>query len=209
MLDSHPSDPEKGMARTVVERAVSLGADPCRGGTWLRWLIVVFAMSLLTSCAGTSSQRGPAPAPPGPPVPADGSHPVQRLKRDVERLISIRFDDIEALEQQLDTHLGRPGADGRASVRKARGGTLAGVALKDVELHGAPDHPEQARLLLRFGATDLLMDDVPWPAAILHPPHPDAPDGHAYGSLEIQGAAVILGLGPDQTHLSYISIRKR
>jgi len=199
------------MTRTVRERAESLDTHHCRrGGTRLqRWLIVVIAVSILTSCAGTSSQRGSTPAQSDPPVPADGGHSVQRLKRDVDRLISIRFDDIDALEQQLGTQLGPPGSDGRANVRKAHGGAIAGVALQEVELHSAGDNPEHARLLLKLGAPDLLMEGAPWPAAVLYPPHPDAPDANAYWSFEIQGAAVILGLGPDQRRLSYISISKR
>ncbi len=49
---------------------------------------------------------------------------MERFKNDIERLISVRFDDVDALNEQLHTHLGEPTRQGLRDERIAERGML-------------------------------------------------------------------------------------
>ncbi|WP_282244043.1 hypothetical protein [Stenotrophomonas sp. PS02300] len=134
---------------------------------------------------------------------------MDRLRHDVDQLIETPFDDIAAVDALLGSQLGPVGSDDQLNVRKADAGAIAGISLRSIELRSARDDPRHATLLMSVEPSALMMTDAPWPAAVLYPPRPDAPDSNAYWSLQTGGATVIVGLGPDQVHVSYVSISKR
>lgn len=134
---------------------------------------------------------------------------MERLKHDVDQLISTGFDDVEALDRQFGSRLGPVRQEGQLNVRHTHGGEIAGIALASIELRSAQDDPKHATLLLDVAPSGLIMEDAPWPDAVLFPPRPDAPDSTAYWSLRMGDTSVVFGLAPDQIHVRYISISKR
>lgn len=196
--------------RTSEQITSSLGLCRSTRRTTGRWCVIAMtATALIVGCANSTleSQAGMAKA--SPPIESKSENTMDRLKRDVDRLLSTPFDDVQALNVHLQAQLGPVQPHGQTDVRKAQGGTLAGIALKDIELRSAQDDPGHATLLLDLGSSELALQDPPWPAAVLYPPRPDAPDSNAYWSIQMGGASVIIGLAPDQTHVRYISIGKR
>lgn len=134
---------------------------------------------------------------------------MERLKHDVDHLAGIQFQDIAALNAGLSTRLSPIRLRDEVSVRTGEGGSLAGIALRSVELRSAQDDPSHATLVLEFPSSSLVFEDAPWPDAVLYPPRPDAPDSSAYWLLKTDSTTLVFGLARDQKHLSYISISKR
>lgn len=134
---------------------------------------------------------------------------MERIKQNVDRLADTGFDDIAAINAQLHAQLSPAQPRDGFDVRVSDSGALGGMPISGIELRSATDDASRATLLLRFAAPGVPLDDAPWPNAVLYPPRPDAADSTAYWSVDkANGTQVILGLSPDQTRLTYLTIRK-
>lgn len=134
---------------------------------------------------------------------------MERIKEGVDRLADTGFDDIAAVNAQLHAHLGPAQPGDGFDVRVSDSGSLGGIPVSGIELRSATDDASHATLQLRFPAPGVRLSDVPWPNAVLYPPRPDAADSTAYWSVDTANdTQVILGLSPDQTRLTHITIRK-
>ncbi|WP_373401915.1 hypothetical protein, partial [Klebsiella pneumoniae] len=75
---------------------------------------LAIAVPALVLAACTSA----APPPPSDylnqkqPVESGSQTGMERFKNDIERLTKLRFDDVDALNEQLHTHLGEPTRQG-------------------------------------------------------------------------------------------------
>jgi len=134
---------------------------------------------------------------------------MERIKQSVDRLAGTGFDDIAAVNAQLHAQLGPAQPRDGFDVRLSDSGVLGGIQVSDIELRSATDDASHATLLLRFPAPGVPIEEVPWPNAVLYPPRPDAADSTAYWSVDVaKDTQVILGLSPDQTRLTQMTIRK-
>lgn len=134
---------------------------------------------------------------------------MERIKQSVDRLADTRFDDIAAVNAQLHAQLGAAQPKDGFDVRVSDSGVLGDIPVSGIELRSATDDASHATLLLRFPAPGVPLADVPWPNAVLYPPRPDAVDSTAYWSVDAANdTQVILGLSPDQTRLTHVTIRK-
>ncbi|AWH26939.1 hypothetical protein [Stenotrophomonas sp. YAU14D1_LEIMI4_1] len=121
-------------------------------------------------------------------------------------MASTRFGDVDALETQLQTRLGPITRQGRRYERTADGGTLGGLALRNISLRSAADDPRHANLSFEFAAPGIVLRQVAWDGAVMHPPHPDAPGSRAHWNAQLGDATVVLGLDTDDATLVYVSI---
>ncbi|MGH8036720.1 MAG: hypothetical protein ACREPD_03170 [Stenotrophomonas sp.] len=172
-------------------------------------LMSITAFALIAGCANGWQLGNGGSAAASLAIESRSESVMDRLKQDVDRLLNTRFDDVEALDRQLGSQLGPVRQEGQFNVRHAQGGNIAGAALEGMELRSAQDDPSHATLVLELAPSGLAMEDAPWPAAVLYPPRPDAPESTAHWSLQVGNASVVFGLAPDQVHVRYISISKR
>ncbi|WP_371183218.1 hypothetical protein [Xanthomonas sacchari] len=134
---------------------------------------------------------------------------MERIKRVVDRLVDTRFDDIAAINAQLQTSLGAVQTGDGFDVRTSVSGSLGGIPVSDIELRSAKDDASHVTLLLRFPLPGVPLESAPWPNATLYPPRPDAVDSAAYWSVDAApDTRVILGLSADEKHLIQMTIRK-
>lgn len=134
---------------------------------------------------------------------------MERFKNDIERLSSVRFDDVDALSKQLHTHLGEPTRQELMHERTAERGVLGDLELRNIKLRSAADDPAHARLIFEVAPPSIALDEIIWEDATIDPPHPDAPDSRASWSARVNGAKVVLGLAADNVTLTYVSISQR
>lgn len=199
------------MTRRTIGEALSsparAGATRTRG---LRAGLLSFtAFALIAGCSSSSLESSKGSLTANPPTQPRSENAMERLRHDVDRLITTRFDDVEALDRQIGSRLGPVRKEGQLNVRHAHDGSIAGIALENIELRSAQDDPGHATLVLEVAPSGLVMEDAPWPTAVLYPPRPDAPDSTAHWSLQVDDTSVVFGLAPDQVHVRYISISKR
>ncbi|QDL26408.1 hypothetical protein [Stenotrophomonas maltophilia] len=134
---------------------------------------------------------------------------MERFKNDIERLISVRFDDVDALNEQLHTHLGAPTRQGLRDERIAERGMLGDLEVRNIKLRSAADDPAHANLIFEVAPPSIALEEVSWEGSIVNPPHPDASGSRPYWSAQVNGAEVVLGLAADNVTLTYVSIRQR
>ncbi|MEN5285840.1 hypothetical protein ABE494_07790 [Stenotrophomonas lactitubi] len=134
---------------------------------------------------------------------------MERFKNDIERLISVRFDDVDALNEQLHTHLGEPTRQGLRDERIAERGMLGDLEVRNIKLRSAADDPAHANLIFEVALPSIALEEIIWEDSIVNPPHPDAPGSRPYWSAQVNGAKVVLGLAADNVTLTYVSIRQR
>lgn len=134
---------------------------------------------------------------------------MERFKNDIERLISVRFDDVDALNEQLHTHLGEPTRQGLRDERIAERGMLGDLEVRNIKLRSAADSTAHANLIFEVAPPSIALEDVNWEDPIVNPPHPDASGSRPYWSGQVNGAEVVLGLAADNVTLTYVSIRQR
>ena len=131
---------------------------------------------------------------------------MERFKNDIERLISVRFDDVDALNEQLHTHLGEPIRQGLRDERIAERGMVGHLEIRNITLRSAPDDPAHAKLAFDVAAPSIALEEIIWEDSTIYPPHPDAPGSRPYWSAQVNGAEVVLGLAPDNVTLTRVVI---
>ena len=134
---------------------------------------------------------------------------MERFKNDIERLASVRFDDVDALNEQLHTHLGAPTRQGLRDERTAERGRLGDLEVRNITLRSPADDPTHATLIFEVAPPSIALDEIIWEDSTIEPPHPDAPDSRPYWSAQVNGAEVILGLAPDNVTLTRVLISHR
>lgn len=192
-------------------------AEKCRASSEGRSLVNLRAAScprlsliapalLLAACSSAPASAPSAPFHHRASFEARSGSTTDAFKRDIERLASTRFGDVDALETQLQTRLGPITRQGRRYERTADGGTLGGLALRNISLRSAADDPRHANLSFEFAAPGIVLRQVAWDGAVMHPPHPDAPGSRAHWNAQLGDATVVLGLDTDDATLVYVSI---
>lgn len=134
---------------------------------------------------------------------------MERFKNDIERLSSVRFDDVDALSKQLHTRLGEPTRQGLRNERTAERGLLGDLEVRNITLRSDADNPALARLTFDVAPPSIALDEIIWEDSTIYPPHPDAPGSRAYWSAPVNGAKVVLELAPDQKTLTHVLISQR
>ncbi len=197
---------------TWVERCASSSPGGRRGRpsqAACRCLTLAIAALVLSAC---SSGRPPTPSHhlnQGQSVKSGSETGMERFKNDIERLSSVRFDDVDALSKQLHTHLGEPTRQELMHERTAERGVLGDLELRNIKLRSAADDPAHARLIFEVAPPSIALDEIIWEDSTIDPPHPDAPDSRASWSAQVNGAKVVLGLAADNVTLTYVSISQR
>lgn len=195
-----------------VEKSASSSKGELRGRPWIAvcgYLTTVIAALVLPACSSG--------APPTPSYHLDQRQSVksgsdigmERFKNDIERLISVRFDDVDALNEQLHTHLGAPTRQGLRDERIAERGMLGDLEVRNIKLRSAADDPAHANLIFEVAPPSIALEEVSWEGSIVNPPHPDASGSRPYWSAQVNGAEVVLGLAADNVTLTYVSTRQR
>ena len=131
---------------------------------------------------------------------------MERFKNDIERLTSVRFDDVDSLNKQLHTHLGETTRQDLMDERIAERGMLGGLEVRNIKLRSAADDPAHANLIFEVAPPGISLEEIIWEDSIVNPPHPDAPGSRPYWSAQVNGAKVVLGLAADNVTLTYVSI---
>ncbi|QII27402.1 hypothetical protein G6052_01100 [Stenotrophomonas maltophilia] len=134
---------------------------------------------------------------------------MERFKNDIERLASVRFDDVDALNEQLHTHLGAPTRQGLRDERTAERGRLGDLEVRNITLRSDVDNPALAKLTFDVAPPSIALEEIIWEDSTIEPPHPDAPDSRAYWSAQVNGVKVMLQLAPDQKTLTHVLISQR
>lgn len=143
------------------------------------------------------------------PVESGSETGMERFKNDIERLTKVRFDDVDALNEQLHTHLGEPNRQGLRDERTAERGMLGGLEIKNITLRSPADDPTHATLVFEVAPPSIALGEIIWEESAMYPPHPDAPDSRPYWSAQVNSAKVVLGLSLDHKTLTYVSISQR
>ena len=134
---------------------------------------------------------------------------MERFKNDIERLSSVRFDDVDALNKQLHTHLGEPTRQDVMDERIAEHGMLGDLEVRNIRLRSAADDPALANLIFEIAPPSIALEEIIWENSTKHPSRPDAPGSRPYWSAQVNDAKVVLGLDADNVTLTYISISQR
>ncbi|WP_188248765.1 hypothetical protein [Stenotrophomonas maltophilia] len=172
---------------------------------------LAIAVPALVLAACTSA----APPPPSDylnqkqPVESGSQTGMERFKNDIERLTKLRFDDVDALNEQLHTHLGEPTRQGLRDERTAERGMLGGLGIQNITLRSPADDPTHATLIFEVTPPSIALEEIIWEESAMYPPHPDAPDSRPYWSAQVNSAKVVLGLSLDHKTLTYVSISQR
>ena len=87
---------------------------------------------------------------------------MERFKNSIERLSNVRFGDIDALNEQLHTHLGKPARQGLRDKRTAERGMLGGLEVRNITLRSAVDNPAQAKLTFDVAPPSVALKEVIW-----------------------------------------------
>nr|WP_312250089.1 hypothetical protein [Stenotrophomonas geniculata] len=195
-----------------VEKCASLSQGGLRRRLWIaarRRLVIAIPALVLTACSSA--------APPTPsdhlnqrqPVESGSEIGMERFKNDIERLSSVRFGDVDALNEQLHTHLGKPTRQGPRDERTAERGMLGGLEVRNITLRSAVDDPAQAKLTFDVAPPSVALKEVIWEGTAQYPPRPDAPDSRPYWTAPVNGAEVVLTLAPDNATLTHVLISQR
>lgn len=174
-----------------------------------RWLSLTASTMLVAACSSAPASAPSAPLNHRASVEARSGSTTDAFKRDIERLASTRLGDVDALQTQLQTHLGPATRQGLRYERTAEGGTLGGLALRNISLRSAADDPGHANLSFELAPPSIVLHDFAWEGAVMHPPHPDAPGSRPYWNVQLGNASVVLGLDTDNATLVYVSISQR
>ena len=134
---------------------------------------------------------------------------MERFKNDIERLASVRFDDVDALNEQLHTHLGAPTRQGLRDERVAERGRLGDLEVRNITLRSPADDPTHATLIFEVAPPSIALEEIIWENSAIEPPHPDAPGSRPYWSAQVNSAKVVLGLSLDYKTLAFVSISQR
>lgn len=134
---------------------------------------------------------------------------MERFKNSIERLSNVRFGDIDALNEQLHTHLGEPTRQGLRDERTAERGMLGGLGIQNITLRSPADDPTHATLIFEVTPPSIALEEIIWEESAMYPPHPDAPDSRPYWSAQVNSVKVVLGLSLDHKTLTYVSISQR
>ena len=134
---------------------------------------------------------------------------MERFKNDIERLSSVRFDDVDALSELLHTRLGEPARQDLMDERIAERGMLGDLEVRNIRLRSAADNPALANLIFDIAPPSIALEEMIWENSTKHPPRPDAPGSRPYWTAQVNDAQVVLGLAADNVTLTYISIRQR
>jgi len=86
---------------------------------------------------------------------------------------------------------------------------LGGLELRNISLRSAADDPGHGNLSFEFAPPSMVLREVAWERAVMHPAHPDAPGSRPYWSVQFGDATVVLGLDSDSATLVYASISQR
>lgn len=195
-----------------VEKCASSSKDGLRRRPWVagyRCLTITIAALVLSAC---SSGARPTPSHhlnQRQSVKSGSEIGMERFKNDIERLASVRFDDVDALNEQLHTHLGAPTRQGLRDERTAERGMLGGLEVRNITLRSVPDNPAHAKLTFDVAPPSILLQEIIWEDSTLSPPHPDAPGSRPYWSAQVNGAEVFLTLAPDNVTLTRVLISSR
>ncbi|MCU1003745.1 hypothetical protein JAK59_01585 [Stenotrophomonas maltophilia] len=195
-----------------VEKCASSSERELRRHLWIavrRRLAIAVPALVLAACTSAA-----------PPPPSDhvnqrqaiksGSEAgMERFKNSIERLSNVRFGDIDALNEQLHTHFGKPTRQGLRDERTAERGMLGGLEVRNISLRSAVDNPAQAKLTFDVAPPSVALKEVIWEGTAQYPPRPDAPDSRPYWTAPVNGAEVVLTLAPDNATLTHVLISQR
>jgi len=134
---------------------------------------------------------------------------MERFKNDIERLTSVHFDDVDAVSEQLHTHLGETTRQGMRDERTAERGMLGSLEVRNITLRSAADNPAQAKLTFDVAPPSIALEEIIWEGSSQYPPRPDAPASRPYWSAQVNGAEVVLTLAPDNVTLTHVLISQR
>lgn len=197
---------------TWVEKCASSSPDGTRGRPSVaasRCLTLAIAALVLSAC---SSGRPPTLSHhlnQAQSVKSGSETGMERFKNDIERLSSVRFDDVDSLSKQLHTRLGEPTRQDLMDERTAERGMLGDLEVRSIKLRSAADDSAHARLIFEVAPPSIALDEIIWEDSTLYPPHPDAPGSRPYWSAQVNGAELVLGLAADNVTLTYVSISQR
>ncbi|MCR8715515.1 hypothetical protein NU965_12620 [Stenotrophomonas indicatrix] len=194
-----------------VEKCASSSKGGLRRRPWVagyRCLTITIAALVLSACSSGApalshhlNQRQS--------VKSGSEIGMERFKYDIERLAGVRFDDVDALNEQLHTHLGAPTRQGLRDERTAERGRLGDLEVRNITLRSVPDDPAHAKLTFDVAPPSILLEEIIWDDSTLYPPHPDAPGSRPYWSAKMNGAEVVLSLAPDNVTLTRVLISHR
>ncbi|WP_340570921.1 hypothetical protein [Stenotrophomonas sp. G106K1] len=195
-----------------VEKCASSSKGGLRRRPWVagyRCLTITIAALVLSAC---SSGARPTPSHhlnQRQSVKSGSEIGTERFKNDIERLASVRFDDVDALNEQLHTHLGAPTRQGLRDERTAERGRLGDLEVRNITLRSDVDNPALAKLTFDVAPPSIALEEIIWEDSTIEPPHPDAPGSRAYWSAQVNGVKVVLQLAPDQKTLTHVLISQR
>ncbi|CAM4411067.1 DUF3251 domain-containing protein [Stenotrophomonas lactitubi] len=195
-----------------VEKCASSSKDGLRRRPWVagyRCLTITIAALVLSAC---SSGARPTPSHhlnQRQSVKSGSEIGMERFKNDIERLASVRFDDVDALNEQLHTHLGAPTRQGLRDERTAERGRLGDLEVRNITLRSPADDPTHATLIFEVAPPSIALEEIIWENSAIEPPHPDAPGSRPYWSAQVNSAKVVLGLSLDYKTLTFVSISQR
>ncbi len=195
-----------------VEKCASSSKRGLQRRLWIaarRRLAIAIPALVLAACSSAA-----------PPKPSDhlnhrqsvesGSEiGMERFKNDIERLSRVRFDDVDALNEQLHAHLGEPTRQGLRDERTAERGMLGGLEVRNITLRSAVDNPAQAKLAFDVTPPSVALEEIIWEGTAQYPPRPDAPGSRPYWTAPVNGAEVVLTLAPDNVTLTHVLISQR
>jgi len=213
VLDSPKWDSrEKYFMDAWVEKCASSSKGGLRRRAWVagyRCLTITIAALVLSACSSGAPPALSHHLNQRQSIKSGIETGIERFKNDVERLTSVRFDDVDALNEQLHTHLGEPTRQGLRDERIAERGMLGDLEVRNITLRSPADDPAHANLIFEVVPPSIVLKEIIWEDSTLYPPHPDAPDSRPYRSVQVNSATVVLGLASDNVTLTYVSIRQR
>ncbi len=174
-----------------------------------RCLSIAVSALILSACSSGASPTPSHKSNQRQSVKSGSEIGMERFKNDIERLSSVRFDDVDALNEQLHTHLGEPTRQDVMDERIAEHGMLGDLEVRNIRLRSAADDPALANLIFEIAPPSIALKEIIWENSTKHPPRPDAPGSRPYWSAQVNDAKVVLGLDSDNVTLTYISISQR
>ena len=195
-----------------VEKCASSSKGGLRRRAWVagyRCLTITIAALVLSACSSGAPPALSHHLNQRQSVKSGSETGIERFNSDIERLTSVRFDDVDALNEQLHTHLGEPTRQGLRDERIAERGMLGGLEIRNIMLRSVPDDPAHAKLTFDVAPPSILLEEIIWEDSTLYPPHPDAPGSRPYWSAKVNGAEVVLSLAPDNVTLTRVLISHR
>ncbi|MDW7599532.1 hypothetical protein [Stenotrophomonas maltophilia] len=195
-----------------VEKCDSSSKRGRRRRIWIaarRRLAIVIPALVLTACSSAATSPPSDHVNQRQAIKSGSEAGMERFKNSIERLSNVRFGDIDALNEQLHTHLGKPARQGLRDERTAERGMLGGLEVRNITLRSAVDNPAQAKLTFDVAPPSVALKEVIWEGTAQYPPRPDAPDSLPYWTAPVNGAEVVLTLAPDNATLTHVLISQR